>query len=705
MKETFSSFDTSGSAQDHGMQIIQTAADVVKNLGPHFEIAISISTYILEIYDKAKTNKKICRVFADRVDLALTSIKYLRRHIDKDFEKFQEKSYFESFMHFIEVLENIKKFIEDVSEINGFKKFFVANVVNQQLNYIRDDFDHCYKSLQLAIAIDDVINREKENDDIKNDMNQLKGYYEDIKENFHLTDQKLSIIAAKIETLEKNSSILDKSKPPEIDMKELLDPEEPVYRNSIILKKYRTFNVACKPIKYSLNDDNPDSKKVKATLAIWNELGDCPYIIKFRGTSHLDGYKNIIVLDWADFGDLKTLYENMNLDWKLKLSMARDIFRGLCFLNHIRVLHHDVRCENVLVFDKFQCKITNFTLSHKTEFVTTKLFDNDNDKVIRMLPWMAPEKLKGYQKSNQQNKKIEPYTYACEMFSFGMLLWELSFNRIPYKNMEYDEIIEHVLSGKRETLDFENCPRDIFEGFTEIIKLAWQHDNQKRPTNQKVLKILESLYKSHENNSLSLSEETNNESQKSLSITSTISNDFVNVSENSVKHKVLDILPLSKGIEHHNTKAKKTKSEQDYRICWECFKAHSDIGNKTAMYWKGLYLWKGFVEKDQIEAKKLFKKAADAGIADAQLEYAFAYDSKNLKNPELPFNRKECLKYLTMAAENNNPTALYHLGISYYNGKMGLQKDEEKGIEYLKLSALSDNSKAIEALEKYEISL
>ena len=62
------------------------------------------------------------------------------------------------------------------SSMASFKKFFIANIVNQQLNDIRDDFDHCYKSLQLAISIDDVVNREIENDEIKNDLNHLKKF-------------------------------------------------------------------------------------------------------------------------------------------------------------------------------------------------------------------------------------------------------------------------------------------------------------------------------------------------------------------------------------------------------------------------------------------------------------------------------------------------------------------------------------------------
>ena len=38
--------------------------------------------------------------------------------------------------------------------------------------------------------------------------------------------------------------------------------------------------------------------------------------------------------------------------------------------------------------------------------------------------------------------------------SFGMLLWELAFEKIPYENWDMNQIREHVLSNKREKIIF-----------------------------------------------------------------------------------------------------------------------------------------------------------------------------------------------------------------------------------------------------------
>jgi hypothetical protein len=51
-----------------------------------------------------------------------------------------------------------------------------------------------------------------------------------------------------------------------------------------------------------------------------------------------------------------------------------------------------------------------------------------------------------------------------------MLLWELAFQRFPYKDVDYSEIREHVLSGKREHLNFPLSSYGIEKEYSNIIK-------------------------------------------------------------------------------------------------------------------------------------------------------------------------------------------------------------------------------------------
>ncbi|PKC04956.1 hypothetical protein RhiirA5_361843 [Rhizophagus irregularis] len=56
-----------------------------------------------------------------------------------------------------------------------------------------------------------------------------------------------------------------------------------------------------------------------------------------------------------------------------------------------------------------------------------------------------------------------------------------------------------------------------------------------------------------------------------------------------------------------------------------------------------------------------------------------------------------------MAANNENHAAQYNLGDLYYNGKLGIPKNEEKGLSYLKLAAIKGQPKARAMLDKLKI--
>ncbi|CAG8788964.1 3451_t:CDS:1, partial [Acaulospora morrowiae] len=115
-----------------------------------------------------------------------------------------------------------------------------------------------------------------------------------------------------------------------------------------------------------------------------------------------------------------------------------------------------------------------------------------------------------------------------------------------------------------------------------------------------------------------------------------------------------------------------------------------------AKYWKGYYLMSGYyVKKDVIEALKFFKEAADGGVTDAQLRYAF------LLMEQQNYDVKVVLDYLTRAANTGNATALYNLGDVYLHGKLGEQKDTERGMDLIKLAALKGQPSANEDLNKF----
>ena len=110
--------------------------------------------------------------------------------------------------------------------------------------------------------------------------------------------------------------------------------------------------------------------------------------------------------------------------------------------------------------DDFVAKIANFKLSRGFNDKSTAI------KIFDHLPWLAPEKLRVLGK---EDKERVPYTQKCEIYSYGMLLWELGHQRIPYKGMTPNQIETHVLADKRERFYWGELG-SFQQGYTKIIR-------------------------------------------------------------------------------------------------------------------------------------------------------------------------------------------------------------------------------------------
>ncbi|CAG8711259.1 20196_t:CDS:2 [Gigaspora margarita] len=269
---------------------------------------------------------------------------------------------------------------------------------------------------------------------------------------------------------------------------------------------------------------------------------------------------------------------------------------------------------------------------------------NYEDGVLNIIHWLAPEKMYEYMSFYAKKR---PYTQKCEIFSFGMMLWELCFDRVPYqgKNMEY--ITNHVTNGGRERIPIYSGSKEGKEIYWNLLKLLkWYVPPGYTPDILRIsgLSDEEDLYMSDED-----IKETN---------------------------EIEGILEVDQGIDLHET-----KNPVKRKIAWKCFVANAAKGTQKQTM------------KDQNKALYLFKTAADDGITDAQLRYSIAL--KELKDLKANDVYEEFMHYLMLAAVNGNPIAMFNLSDIYLNGKLKEKKDVATDIRYLKLAALNKNEKAI----------
>ncbi|CAG8802585.1 15704_t:CDS:2 [Gigaspora margarita] len=684
--------------------IADTATEI---LAVYFPIVSTISTITKRIYDTyhdAECNKQICEVLAKRVKNAEGLIDKIIKDIGGNQEKFRQRSYYLAFKHYENTLKNIEEFTEKVSKYKGFIKYFTSKVTKERLKSLTEDYDTCMRDLHFTMYVTNEQDRKEEAQMIEESLNdtlkKLDIGVDNINQRLDVLVQSIDLIQSKIDQSNTDNP-RSNVQAQRIDHKELSSPhvqtDNDIRDNGNIIKKFlnNTIEVACKSIK--------DFNNSESELAILGKFSHSPYIVRFYGLTNFDNC-DFMVLDWAEYGTLRDVYCKYDIPWTRKIKILRNICRGLVYLRSVNIFHHDLRCKNVLVREDLEPRLGNFKRSRVIDGPTRNL----GGILVDVVHWMAPELLEKYQDLNTEKRNEQKYTFHCEVFSFGMLIWELCYEKIPYDGWNIQKISDHVLSGQREKLlrgKFKKeVDKTIQEEFIKIIEKTWQQVPYQRIEIAKLDKKLEKL---SVNYPIPIDEPLL-EKNETLDFEGGDKDEpvfYKNLSEKSlfVEYKQLNsstIIPFEEGIEYHKKK--------NHTKAWECFKENAEIGNKEAKFWKGYYLTHGYgiVTPDPEQAMKLFKEAADYADhknSDAMYSLGDIYFNGKLRVEK---NEQLGLEYLKSAASLENDKALFFLGDIYLNGKFGLEKNEQRGLGYLKSAAKFKNEKAIsilQGLQKTEI--
>jgi serine/threonine protein kinase len=93
----------------------------------------------------------------------------------------------------------------------------------------------------------------------------------------------------------------------------------------------------------------------------------------------------------------------------------------------------------------------------------------------------------------EKNKNKNKYGTKCEVYSFGILLWEIAECRIPYEGFkDMEEITKEVTKGHRESFTEST---DIPEKYRSLVNKAVGQNPDHRPTFAKMLIDLQDIFK------------------------------------------------------------------------------------------------------------------------------------------------------------------------------------------------------------------
>ncbi|GAM25173.1 hypothetical protein SAMD00019534_083480 [Acytostelium subglobosum LB1] len=153
------------------------------------------------------------------------------------------------------------------------------------------------------------------------------------------------------------------------------------------------------------------------------------------------------------------LNKDVQLSFVQKLSLALDVANAMEYLHSLGVIHRDLKSGNVLVTEEMRAKVIDFG--------TSRAIDPSKQMTLNLGTscWMAPEVFRN-----------EPYTELCDVYSFGIVLWEIFCRKDPYDGVNSWSIPVMVTKGERPQIP-SDCPSD----YCKLIKECWVDKAKKRP--------------------------------------------------------------------------------------------------------------------------------------------------------------------------------------------------------------------------------
>lgn len=159
---------------------------------------------------------------------------------------------------------------------------------------------------------------------------------------------------------------------------------------------------------------------------------------------------------------------------------ARDIAQGMAYLHALNVCHGDLKCENVLLAQDpqdpmgCQAKVADFGLSRAIAAGRSHLSTQTYGTVTHMSPELL---LKG---------RLGP---KVDVYSFGIMMWEMVSGLSPYAGMTAGEVIQKVVVQQYRPGFSDRIPQD----YCQLAEICWAQDPKKRPPFRVVAARLEEI--------------------------------------------------------------------------------------------------------------------------------------------------------------------------------------------------------------------
>lgn len=250
------------------------------------------------------------------------------------------------------------------------------------------------------------------------------------------------------------------------------------------VKKCRilTKNPAVFALKIITTNPSPEFQKQMVRELNYNRKFNSDYIVKYYGTFLDESSSSIhICMEYMGGGSLDAIYKAFKerdgrLSEKPLGVIASSVLKGLAYLNEHKVMHRDIKPQNILLDSKGNVKLCDFGVSGDVVNSLATTFTGTSF-------YMAPERIKN-----------EPYTISCDVWSLGLTVLEGALGEFPFVRESSPDLHISPLDLLIIILEFEPILEDEPDegikwsrGFKDFIKVCLTKEGRQRPSPRQML--------------------------------------------------------------------------------------------------------------------------------------------------------------------------------------------------------------------------